>query len=327
MRRLVALLVIVIVLAAVWVGGWFWLAGWVDRNTDPALKRIATRGIEVDCPNRAVVGFPFAIRIACSEAAVAERTTSTHADLAGATGGASVFRPTTAEIALKSPVRVESPLLDGPVEVRWKNAAVDVGLGINGPKAVSLDATDLVGAFSLPGFPEQEIAAATAEAHLAPSPNGGSDIALSFKDLAFASGGTRYPPLTGSAAAELSVPPRALASGRDGIQLPVEAHGINVTIESGEARFSFEGDLAVGPGGVIDGVMVLRVAGAEALPAFIAALPERFQKIGNAVAAGLFAFGQPTTLDGKQGSEVHVTIASNHAQIGPIEFDLPRLPL
>ncbi len=327
MRRLVALLVIVIILAGVWVGGWFWLAGWIDRNADPALKRIATRGIEVECPNRAVVGFPFAIRVACSEAAVAERTTGTHADLAGATGGASVFRPMTAEIALKSPVRVESPLLDGPVEVRWTKAAVDVGLGMNGPKAVSMDATDLIGAFSLPGFPEQTIAAAAAEAHLAPSSNGGSDVVLSFSDLAFESGGTRYPPLTGSAAAELSVSPRALASGREGIQLPVEAHGINVTIKSGEARFSFEGDLAVGPGGVIDGVMVLRVAGAEALPAFIAALPERFQKIGNAVAAGLFAFGQPTTLDGKQGSEVHVTIAANHAQIGPIEFDLPRLPL
>ncbi len=52
-----------------------------------------------------------------------------------------------------------------------------------------------------------------------------------------------------------------------------------------------------------------------------------FQKIGNAVAAGLYAFGRPTTLDGKPASEVTVTVAGNRAQIGPIEVDLPRLPL
>jgi hypothetical protein len=327
MRRLAALLIIVVVLAAGWAGGWFWLAGWIDRNADPALRRIANRGIEVKCPNRAVIGFPFAIRVACGETAVAERSTGTQARLAGAVGGASVFRPTTAEIALQSPVRVQSPLLQGPVEVRWTEAAVDVGLGLNGPKAVSFDATDLLGAFSLPGLPEQTLAAASAEAHLAPTSDGGSAVALAFSDLALTSGGTRYPPLTGTASAELSVPPRALASGRAGLELPIEARSIKVMVESGGASFEVEGDIALQPGGVLDGTVILRVAGAEALPEVIAALPSHFQKIGNAVAAGLFAFGQPATLDGKPGSEVRVTINENHAQIGPIAIDLPRLPL
>ncbi len=166
---------------------------WIDRHADPALQRIAERGIEVDCPNRAVVGFPFALRVACGETAVAERSTGTHADLAGATGGASVFHPMTAKIALQSPVRVESPLLNGPVELRWTDAAVDVGLGMNGPKDVAFDASDLLGAFTLPGYPEQTVAATSAKARLAPSPDGGSTVALTFTDLAFTSGGTRFP--------------------------------------------------------------------------------------------------------------------------------------
>ena len=327
MRRLVAALIIVVILLAAWVGGWFWLAGWVDRNAVPTLQEIARHGIEVECPNRAIVGFPFALRVACGKTAVAERSTGTHADLAGATGGTSVFSPMTAKIALEAPVRIESPLLQGPLEFRWKDAAVNVRVGVGGPRTVSFDAEDFLGAFSAPGLPEQTVAATTAEAHLAPSPNGGTAVAVAFTDLAFASGGTRFPPLSGSAIGELSVPPRAFASGRAALQPPIEARGIQVMLESGEARFMVEGDMALEPEGVLDGTLILRVAGAEALPEFIAALPAEFQKIGNAVAAGLFAFGQPTTIDGKPGSEVHVTIDANHAQIGPIEFELPRVRL
>ena len=328
MRRLFAGLIILVVLAAGWAGAWFWLAGWVDRNADPTLRRIATRGIDVDCPNRAVVGFPFALRVTCGETAVAERSTGTRASLPGATGGASVFRPMTAEIDLQSPVRVQSPLLDGPVEFRWTEAAVDVGMGMNGPKTVSFDAAGLFGAFALPGFPEQTVAAATAEAHLAPSPSGGSAVALAFTDLAFANGDTRFPAVTGSAVADLSIPPRALAAGRQGISLPVSAREIQIQIQSGEARFVIEGDISLAPGGILDGTLILRIAGAEALPEFIAAMPLEFQRIANAVAAGLFAFGQPTDVDGRPGSEMRLTIAGNRVQIGPmLEFELPRLPL
>jgi hypothetical protein len=327
MRRLVAALIIVVIFAAGWVGGWFWLAQWIDRHADPALQRIAERGIEVDCPNRAVVGFPFALRVACGETAVAERSTGTHADLAGATGGASVFHPMTAKLALQSPVRVESPLLNGPVELRWTDAAVDVGLGMNGPKDVVFDASDLLGAFTVPGYPEQTVAATSAKARLAPSPDGGSTVALTFTDLAFTSGGTRFPPLTGSANAELSVPPHALAAGRAGIELPVEARGIQVMVESGGARFMIEGDLSLGPGGVVDGTIVIRIAGIEAFHDFIASLPEQLQRASNGVIAGLLLSGQPTTIDGQQGTEVRVAIEASRARIGLLEFPLPRLPL
>ena len=327
MRRLIAALVIVVILAAAWVGGWFWLAGWINRNADPALKRIAQRGIEVDCPDRAVVGFPFAVRIACGKTAVAERSTGTHANLAGATGGASVLHPMTAEIALKSPVRVELPLLQGPVELRWKGAAVDVGLGMNGPKNVTFNASEMLGAFDLPGLPEQTVAATTAKARLAPSPDGGSALTFTFSDLAFTSGGTRFPPLTGSATADLSVPPRVLASGRDGIDLPVEARSIEVTVQSGGARFMLEGDLSLGPGGVLDGTIVIRIAGIEAFHEFIAALPEELQRASNGVVAGLLLSGQPTTIDGQPGTEVRVAIDRGRARIGLLEFPLPRLKL
>ncbi len=83
------------------------------------------------------------------------------------------------------------------------------------------------------------------------------------------------------------MPPRALAAGRAGIELPVEARGIQVMVESGGARFMIEGDLSLGPGGVVDGTIVIRIAGIEAFHDFIAALPEQLQRASNGVIAGL----------------------------------------
>jgi hypothetical protein len=327
MRRLVAAGIIVVILAALWAGGWFWLARMVEANAEPALEEIAERGVSVECPERTVGGFPFALRVTCGETAVAERSTGTRADFAGATGGASVFRPLTAEIALRSPARVESPLFEGPLEVRWNEAEVDVGLGFDGPKTYAFEAAEILGVLTLPGLPEQTLAATAAEAHLAPSENGGSAIALAFADLSFVDGDTRYPLLTGSAIAEVSVPPRALARGRDGIALPVEARGVRIILESGGARFMLEGDIAVSEEGTLDGTIILRIAGIDAFHDFIAGLPEDMQRIGNAVVAGMLISGQPTEIDGKQGSEVRIPIDGNRAKIGLLEFDLPRLRL
>ena len=136
------------------------------------------------------------------------------------------------------------------------------------------------------------------------------------------------PTVSGTAAAELSVPPRALLAGRAGMQAPIWARGIDV--RAGERRREVSGvagEIAVDAEGVLDGKMTLRVGGAEALPAFIAALPEAWQKLGNAVAGGLFAFGRPTTLDGEPASELTVEIKRGEAKIGPIEFSLPKVPL
>jgi hypothetical protein len=85
------------------------------------------------------------------------------------------------------------------------------------------------------------------------------------------------------------------------------------------------GDIRIDDDGVVDGEVRLRVAGAEALPALIEALPERYRRHANAAAGGLIAFGRPTTVDGKEASELVVTITRGEAKIGPVGVTLPRL--
>lgn len=328
MRRfIIAIAIIVVVLALLWSGGWWWLAGWADRNATTVLTRIADRGVEVDCQGRDVVGFPFALRIACAETAVAERSSGTRARLAGVTGGASVFAPMTAEIAMASPVRVESPMLEGPAELRWQAAALGIGMGFNGPRDISFDAEDLLAQFALSGLIDPTVAAKRAAGTVAPSTDGGTDATLAFTDLAVSTDRLSLPPVSGMASGHLSIPPRAFLAGRGGLQLPLSARAIDVALDSGGARLEAEGEMSLDAEGVLHGTIILRVAGTEALPAFIAALPPARQNLGNAIAGALLAFGRPAEIDGQPASELVIEIDRGRTRLGVVELDLPRIRL
>jgi hypothetical protein len=328
MRILLSLLVILAILALGWSGGWYWLAGWADRNADSMLTEIADRGVEVDCRDRGVVGFPFAMRVECAETAVAERSTGTRARLGRVTGGASVFAPTTARIDMASPVHLESPHLERPAEIRWSDAALDIGMGLNGPRDVSFDAADLSADLALADLPDPGVAAAHASGTLKPSQDGGTDASLTFRDLAVSLEGAHFPPVSGSASGHLSVPPRTLLKGPSGLTPPLSARAIDVDLAlNGGSRLNAEGEISVDAEGVMDGVITLRIAGAESLPAFIAELPPQLQKAGNAFIGALFAFGKPTTMDGEPASELTLPIERGEGRVGVFSFPIPRVPL
>jgi hypothetical protein len=326
-RRLTAILIIVAILAVAWSGGWFALASWAEGRVDEALGEIAERGVEVECRGREIVGFPFALKLACGETEVAERRSGSQAQVAGLTGGASVFAPTTAAIALDSPARIESPLLASPAALRWSDASLDVGMGLGGPQTISFAADDLMAELPVREIPDATIAAEAASGTLAPAEQGGTDVALTFTDLALAAGGVALPPMSGRAAAELSVPPRALIGGRAALQPPLAARDIDVSIASGGARIAASGDVSVDAEGVLDGTIALRIAGSENLPALIATLPAEMQKLANAAVGGMLAFGQPTELDGEPATELKIEIENGAAKVGPVSVPVPRLPL
>lgn len=327
MRRLVALIIIVVVLAGGWTAGWFWFAGLVERNADSVFTEIARRGVEIDCHDRGVIGFPFAVRLACTRTDIAEQTTGTTASLGTVTGGASVFAPTTARLDMESPAHVASRLLESPTEVTWRNAAIDIGIGLNGPRDVSFDAADFSTALALPNLPDPGVFAARAAGTLAPSDQGGTNARFAFTDLRVSADGAMFPPVSGTASGHLSVPPRALLAGRAGIAAPVTARDIDIRLNSGEARFNAHGEISVDANGILDGSITLTIAGTEALPTFIAALPPQLQMHGNAIVGAIFALGRPTEMDGEPASELTVQITRGEARIGVLEFGLPRLPI
>jgi hypothetical protein len=233
----------------------------------------------------------------------------------------------TAAIALGSPAEVETPLFTNPATIQWDETGIDVGMGMNGPKSVSFDADNLVAELPLPDFADATLAAASAEGTLTPTEDGGTQAALGFRGLSLTARGTTLPSFDGAVSARLSAPPRALLSGRAGLQPPLSANAINLSLTSGASRLDAEGDISIDAEGILDGAMTIRIAGAEALPDFIAALPPATRQIGNAMVGGLLAFGRAATIDGKPASELTVEINRGEARVGPVTFSLPRVPL
>jgi hypothetical protein len=267
-------------------------------------------------------------RLSAHRTAVSEERTGTRADLSGLEGGASIFSPMTARFAMVSPASFNSDLLQGGAEMQWNSAAFGVGMGVNGPRDVSFDATDVAARLSVTGLPIEGFAAGSAEGSLGPSSAGGSDLSVTFADLGVFMGGARLPPVSGSAAAELSVPPRALATGRASLQAPVWARNIDVALTSNGAAFSAQGDIAVDAEGIVDGELTLKIAGLEALPELISALPQAWQRKANGAVGGLFLLGSPTTLDGQTASELTLKIERGGVSIGDMQLiTLPRLPI
>jgi hypothetical protein len=325
-RWSVVALLIFAVLGLAWSAAWYWAAGWAERRFPGWLAEAAESGIEVTCPGRDIAGFPFALRVDCGKAAVSERQTGTNASFAGMAGGVSVLAPTTAEIALIAPARIESPLLEGEAEIGWQAATFGLGMGMSGPKDISFDGTAVRAEFPLQQS-NAVIAAAHAGGKLAPSRSGGTDARAAFTELALSANGESFPPVTGTASGHLSAPPRDLLSGGADLPTPLSANGIDVALESGGAKLQAVGDVAIDGEGVVDGTITLRIAGAAALPAFIGALPPERQQIGNAVVGAILAFGAATTIDGEAASELTIEVERGEAKIGPVEITLPRLPL
>lgn len=327
MRRLVTVGLIVVILAAIWSGGWFALAAWAEGKVAGGLAQIEERGVTVACSDRDIVGFPFALRLACGPTDVAARGGAAKAQLAGLTGGASVFAPRTARVALASPARVQAAAFVTPAELSWSDAVVDVAMSLGGPQAVSFETQTLRASLPVAEVPDAQAAATTASGTLAPANGGGTDAAVRFTGLELSGAGKAFPPFDGRASAWISAAPRALLAGRAGLQAPLSARAVDVLLSSGAAKLQVQGDLSIDAEGIADGVLALRIAGTEALPDFIAALPADQQRIGNAVAAGMLAFGRPATIDGEAASELTVEIERGRARIGPLTVGVPRVPL
>ena len=189
-RQLIAAAAILAVLALAWVGGWFWLASWADERATAALQELSRRGVEVDCRDRTIAGFPFSLRLACAETKVSDRRSDASASLAGLTGGASVFAPMTLRISMRAPVQAASPQF-GTADLRWDNAEISAGLGISGPRSVAFQAKRLEADLAVAKSPVRSITARSADGSLGLSANGGSDIAVGFADLGVSLAGAR----------------------------------------------------------------------------------------------------------------------------------------
>jgi hypothetical protein len=93
-----------------------------------------------------------------------------------------------------------------------------------------------------------------------------------------------------------------------------------LTLGDGNFRVAADGELSVDPEGTANGELRVRIAGFEALPAFIASLPEDLRRPASAAIGGFMAIGGTAEIDGEPAREVTLEIEDGEARIGFISL-------
>jgi hypothetical protein len=139
--RIVVPVAVLVGLAVVWCGLWYYAAGVANRTLAAWIASEAAAGRVYTCGSEGIAGFPFSIQVRCVQAAAAFKTAQPQLDLAAKdiTFTAQVWRPTVLVGDVVGPVTVAAPGQAPSLVANWSSARMRVdGLPPN-PQAISIN--------------------------------------------------------------------------------------------------------------------------------------------------------------------------------------------
>jgi hypothetical protein len=99
---------LVVVLAGLYTGGWYYATGFVRTNVLKALGQQNSAGIAGKCENMAFNGFPFSIGLTCDTVTVDNQTRGVSTSFDRLSASAPVFQPNHVSWSLKSPAELRT---------------------------------------------------------------------------------------------------------------------------------------------------------------------------------------------------------------------------
>jgi hypothetical protein len=139
--RIVVPVAVLVGLAVVWCGLWYYAAGVANRTLAAWIASEAAAGRVYTCGSEGIAGFPFSIQVRCVQAAATFKTAQPQLDLAAndITFTAQVWRPTVLVGDVVGPVTVAAPGQAPSLVANWSSARMRVdGLPPN-PEAISIN--------------------------------------------------------------------------------------------------------------------------------------------------------------------------------------------
>lgn len=293
-RRIKLLGIIVAIVVAVYSGGWFYLAHFIETQTLVALDALRSKGLTVDCAEPSARGYPFRIGLFCDRVEYGDPAHSVSASAGAFRSAGQIYDPLRLVAELDGPAKATLPDV-GDFALDWSRLRASVRLGEPLPTRVSVEG----GSFKATTDTGSALVSADSfEGHM--RPNDGN------LDLAFRLGGlTVDPSLTKG-----RVVPALSGDGditvNDGVRLLVDkvknVRGQSATIRAlslslgGTGAISVSGTIAVDEAGLIDADLTLGVRDPKALSAALAsAMPEAKAKIEQGF-AGLAMLGDAPSL-------------------------------
>lgn len=192
MKRFVALLVAVIVVVAVWSGGWIYASGLVRQQIEQLATADGETMPRVTCDQVSVGGFPFRFDVDCVGANIVSQDVTL--DIAEVRATVLVYAPTHLQVFARSPANFTDAFTGSRRQVDWTDLTASVRTNWFRLVRASLVSNGMVVSDSLAGLTEL-MRAEHVEAHVAEA-IAGRDEARKLMELAL------YSTVTGFASPE-----------------------------------------------------------------------------------------------------------------------------
>lgn len=275
---------------------WYYLAGQLDARVEGTIAAAAAQGVEIGCPNRAVVGYPFRLGLRCDAVTIDPRGEGLRLTAGALRTAAQIYQPTRVVSELDSPLIVNSPGAP-PLDIRWQLAQASANFWTEGLDRFSLvvEAPDVALAQPAAG----RLALATAE-HLevhVRRRDADLDLALSDRGIRIVAPDT--PPLppfdvavdatiAGAAAwlnGAVAETPRIAMAGREGTLRAL-------SIDLGDAGADLSGAFRFNEAGELSGDFDLAVSDPQQIAVLVAEALPQLASVANSIAAAVGFIGR-----------------------------------
>ena len=142
MRKTLFLLLIILLLGAAWIGGWYFVAGQVEKQLAKAKTRMADSGRILECVEQRIGGFPFRISVRCDRFAYTDEVRGFSVIGGEVKSAAQLYQPTKAIIEFASPLKFTDRLLQ-TYDITWQSMRGSVNVSLDGLEKFSLVSTGL----------------------------------------------------------------------------------------------------------------------------------------------------------------------------------------
>lgn len=286
-RGLLWLVLALLVAFGLYSAGWFWLADRVRGQAAQTIAALNAKGIDADCANLTVSGYPLRFVVSCDSLAYEDDARAVAASSGKLDAVATILRPFSPSAEFRGPLRTTAPGMP-PLWIDWDHLKADAGLSWPTLASLSLTAEGLSGQTDPEdGDPISLFSAGKADTELRPS---GEDLVARgrFGDVeidAEAIGGRMVPPFDAAGEATLKNGVAMLQAGMKSLRgQSIEI--ANLELSSGEARVSLSGPLSVDTDGLIDARLNIKLNNPKAVASVLAGIiPEQKRQIEQGFAA------------------------------------------
>ncbi|MEH6721232.1 MAG: DUF2125 domain-containing protein [Aurantimonas endophytica] len=131
------IIVVAVALFLALSAAWYYLAAQLDARAEATIAAAAADGVEIGCPNRTVVGYPFRLGLRCDAVTIDPRGEGLRLTAGALRTAAQIYQPNRVVSELDSPLIVDAPEAP-PLDIRWQLAQASASFWTEGLDRFSL---------------------------------------------------------------------------------------------------------------------------------------------------------------------------------------------